>query len=202
MRRRKRFITILLVVGFFPIFFGSLWFRARSNAVALVAASAAGNDAEVRRLLSVGVPAAASYSSLTGLNSGEPSITVNVPILAAAERGHTATIDLLLASGADIEAANEWGETAIIIAARKDRYDAVETLIKHGANINARCERGRTPLLWAVGYASPRVVVLLLDNKARGGVDSVGLSILDLASRRPEPQRQEILDLLKATGSK
>lgn len=198
MKTRKNKLILLLAIAaiIVGVVFGILKMRSRSNAVALVSASASGNNTEVARLLTIGVPASASYSALQGLGAGEPSLVKKIPIIAAAERGHSQTIALLLQHGAAIDAVNEWGESALIVACRKNQYDAAKVLVGNGANVNIRCERGRTPLMWAVGYASPQVVSLLINNKARGGVDSVGQSMLDLASHRSEPERQQILDLI------
>lgn len=195
-KQRRWSIVIILAVLASVSMVGFLALRARSNAVDLVAASEAGDRAEVLRLLSTGVPASASYHGIAGFGAGEPHITRKAPLLAAARRGHSGVVEVLLQHAADIEGANEQAETALIIACRENRYEAARTLIQHGADVNARCERGRTPLLWAAGYASPRVVALLLDNRARGGADIAGLSALDLVGRRAEPDRQKILDLL------
>jgi len=179
--------------------------RSRADAVRLYEACFQRNEAAVTRLLSAGVSASASYTTLAGLGTGEPSLVKHVPLIVAAERGGGLgrgggggeIVALLIQHGASVDATNEWGETALMVACRKDNYDAAAVLLAHGASMDARCERGRTPLLWAVGYGSPKLVAMLLERGAPGGVDSVGSGVLDLAGRRQEPARQQILDLIR-----
>lgn len=64
------------------------------------------------------------------------------------------TIELLLELGADVNHANEDGETALMAAMgttiggpSSANFASATTLIKHGADVNARDENGRTVLL-------------------------------------------------------
>ena len=57
----------------------------------------------------------------------------------AAARGHTATVSHLLDAGADVNATNNTGYTALHLAARHGRNSTVLTLLQLGA-----CVRGTT----------------------------------------------------------
>ena len=57
--------------------------------------------------------------------------------LAVTSKESAATVDLLVAAGADIEASDRMGRTALMLAARYDSPSAVKSLIKHGASVDA-----------------------------------------------------------------
>ncbi|MBQ9564060.1 MAG: ankyrin repeat domain-containing protein [Synergistaceae bacterium] len=67
--------------------------------------------------------------------------------------------------GANANARDDWGETALMAVARYSADpEAVTLLLKAGADVNARDEYGRTPLMWAAGYnKNPKSVWLLLE---------------------------------------
>ena len=70
-------------------------------------------------------------------------------IFAAAEVGDLeALAKLLAAEGADVNATNKSGYTALHLAVRKGQKDAVALLLEKGANVNAQ-RRGWTPLDFA-----------------------------------------------------
>ena len=54
------------------------------------------------------------------------------PLMKAAKRGDTATIEALLAKGADVNVKNKGGKTALNIAASNGRTDVVYLLKKAG----------------------------------------------------------------------
>ena len=55
------------------------------------------------------------------------------------------TIELLIAHGADVNAAQTGGFTAIFSAAAANRLDLAELLMEHGANPHLANEQGKTP---------------------------------------------------------
>jgi ankyrin repeat protein len=79
-------------------------------------------------------PAASQYS-------------VNDRLLAAAGRGDSAAIQPLLDKGANIEAINGDGETALILAAKYFWTGTVRLLLEKGANIEAEDKHGRKILM-------------------------------------------------------
>ena len=67
-------------------------------------------------------------------------------LFAAAQSGDAAQIKQLLDAGSDPAAADEAGETALMLAAREGHVDAVKALIAAGADVNARSPQGWTAL--------------------------------------------------------
>ena len=61
---------------------------------------------------------------------------------------------LMLARGADVNAANDLGETALHGAAQRGADRVVQFLAEHGARLDAKTKRGRTPLDEAIGQAN------------------------------------------------
>jgi hypothetical protein len=121
--------------------------------------------------------------------AGDTNIVINIsdpdfatlrmtPLHKAARDGDTNEVELLLAHGADVNAKDNYGNTALHLAAANDHKDVAELLLAHGAEVNARDNQGVTPLHKAViGHAvqiqaktvyvsSADVVEFLLANKA------------------------------------
>lgn len=55
----------------------------------------------------------------------------------------------MIDAGADVNAADADGETALMAAAEKGHVSKVKVLLDHGANVNARDRRGKTALQYA-----------------------------------------------------
>jgi ankyrin repeat protein len=85
----------------------------------------------------------------------------------AAKGGHTACLQVLLDSVADIEAADRYGSTALHYAAGCDREACLQALLKAGANIEAADSAGATPLHVAICQHSVACVPALLEAGAR-----------------------------------
>ena len=105
----------------------------------------------------------------------------------ATQWGNKAMVDFLIARGADVNATDDSGGTALHLAAQKGYLSVAETLIQHGANLearNARMNQGQTPLHRATIYGRPALVALLLakgaDVNARdaSGVTALGRAVL------------------------
>jgi ankyrin repeat protein len=65
-----------------------------------------------------------------------------------------AVMELMLARGADVNAANDQGETALHGAAQRGADRVVQFLAVRGAALDAKNRRGRTPLDEAIGQAN------------------------------------------------
>ena len=60
-------------------------------------------------------------------------------------------VALCLDLGADVNAANSMGLTALLGAANRGSNDIIELLVKRGARLDIKDKEGRTPLRWAEG---------------------------------------------------
>jgi ankyrin repeat protein len=108
----------------------------------------------------------------------------NTPLMLAARSWHSATVELLLESGADVSLENNDHETAIAqllyyyvslpLRLRIERLQkqedslrkVVDLLLKHRANINDVDQTDRTLLHWASERTAPSLVQLFLQHKA------------------------------------
>jgi ankyrin repeat protein len=103
-----------------------------------------------------------------GANPNLPNIQGVTPVMAAAGLGsneidtrgrfktqpdQVASIDLLVKGGADINAHDNRGQTALHGAALFGYDDVIKDLVAHNANVNAKDEKGMTPLDSAMGRA-------------------------------------------------
>jgi ankyrin repeat protein/mono/diheme cytochrome c family protein len=87
----------------------------------------------------------------------------STPLMFAALYGDAESMRQLIERGADVNAANEAGATALIWAV--DDADKTRVLLEHGADPNATSSEGATPLLIALRYKHTAAVVkLLLDH--------------------------------------
>jgi uncharacterized protein len=95
----------------------------------LVHAAAKGHEPIMRVLLAAG---ADPRSNATG----------SYPLYAAAWHGKAVAIDLLVERGADVDARESSGATALMGAAAQGRDEAVRRLLAHGASLTASCGAG------------------------------------------------------------
>ncbi len=126
----------------------------------LVAAARAADEEGVRRLLWQGADP-----------NAEDRVTPLMGVAASARRGaeRLAVMRLLLAAGAQVNARNAEGRTALSFAAGFLDPDAMRLLLEHGADPNLTDHRGTSPLLHALlpyrGEATRLEVVNLLLGK-------------------------------------
>lgn len=70
-------------------------------------------------------------------------------LIEAIKAGDAAQADQLLAGGADANARDEFGATALMLAAHNGQLELVEALLAHGAEVDAKDELGWTALMKA-----------------------------------------------------
>ena len=84
----------------------------------------------------------------------------------AAEKGHEATVRLLLEKGADVNAKDKRGRTALYQAADREHETIVRLLLEKGADANAKDKDGWTVLQWAISTGQEAIVRPLLEKGA------------------------------------
>jgi ankyrin repeat protein len=82
----------------------------------------------------------------------------------AASENHYEVAQWLIEQGADVNAADNYGTTALIVAATAGHHALVKLLLENGADLHVRDETGGAPLVNAVYFGHVETVRLLLDN--------------------------------------
>ncbi|HSA85624.1 MAG TPA: ankyrin repeat domain-containing protein [Nitrospira sp.] len=85
----------------------------------------------------------------------------------AVRRGDTEIVRDLLARGADPNARDRHGQTAVMIAAHAGHAATVQLLIDHGANLNVTAKYGLSAVMLAVVAGHEEIALAL----ARAGAD-------------------------------
>jgi ankyrin repeat protein len=133
----------------------------------------------------------------------------STPLILAAGYGETAVAKLYLDRGAEVDATNPEGETALIRAAcncpsvdMPDTGDSVRLLLEHGAEIEARDKQGTTALMAAAGWGRSWIVEILLDKGAQiEARDNQGTTGLLIASRGQGYPTADAVQTLLARGA-
>jgi ankyrin repeat protein len=84
------------------------------------------------------------FVDLTGPN--QKGLTGDTLLHAAVVRGSLEDVEVLLASGALVDAVGDLGNTALHHAASRGHVDVIRKLLQCGASVNTRNEFGETPL--------------------------------------------------------
>ena len=122
----------------------------------------------------------------------------STPLMHATLYADASLMGLLIQRGADVNAADEGGTTALMLAAGD--VDKVRLLVEHGAKVDVRSEMGRTPLLIAATYAgNAEAVQLLIQSGAKvTDRDKFGETVLTSAAKRGDAK---VLESLIAAGA-
>jgi len=173
---------------------------ANQNAVneAVVAAAQAGHADIVRVLLDKG--AKAHEVGARALLAAAGSTVVG-----AEDRNLSETVRLLLRLGVDVNAKDNEGWTALLMAADQDRTSVAQALLEGGADVNARCacpgylSGGWTALMIAARDGHVGMVKMLVANRADVAIrNNGGETALTVANGHPDP---EIVRMLRTHGS-
>lgn len=87
-------------------------------------------------------------------------------LLLGAEKGNIGQVKYALQRGADINARNNAGVSAIIWASNNGHVEIVQHLLEHGAHVDDRSNNYRTALMWACYWGHDKVVEYLLEKGA------------------------------------
>ncbi|GIO66415.1 hypothetical protein J21TS3_12360 [Paenibacillus cookii] len=87
-------------------------------------------------------------------------------LISSAQKGDTANVLKLLREGADVNATDERGRTAVMAATYNNKADTVKALIEHGADINIRDHNLNNVFLYAGAEGFLDILRLAIDAKA------------------------------------
>ena len=111
----------------------------------------------------------------------------------ASQRGDAYFIEDLLEGEdrecVDVNAQNEYGESALILAVSFGKPEAVKVLLEHNADIEARTIRGQTPLMLSACDEDKELIHHLVEAGASvNAQDNDGETVLHYAGRRGNPE--------------
>lgn len=119
------------------------------------------------------------------------------PLMRSVEFGHVQILQALISSGANVNAQNNFGETALMAAMRTKEGGPICTkiLIKAGANVNATNNHGMTAIMFAAGYGHVETLKALLDAGASTKIEGKkGETAMKIAISQ---KQLEIIEILK-----
>ena len=129
-----------------------------------------------------------------GADPNLPTLAGTTPLMAAAgvnwvvaqtytesPQARLDAVTLCLELGADVNATNSMGLTALLGAANRGSNDIIELLVKRGARLDIKDKEGRTPLRWAEGVflaavgaeRKPATIALLERADRRAGTTTI-----------------------------
>jgi ankyrin repeat protein len=113
----------------------------------------------------------------------------------AAQDGQMTTVKDLLAKGANVNARDETGRTALMwVAPARDNSEMVNFLISKGADVNAIDNAGETALMIAASQSNPAILTALLEAGAEvNAQNKVGGTALMAAAFRANIEEIKIL---------
>jgi len=134
-----------------------------------------------------------------GIDPNTQTTMGNRPLLIAAKKNNPRLLEILIAKGANVDAADLNGLTPLMAAASMGLDQNVRVLISAGAKVNARDEKGSTPLIWAAISGHPQVVEILLAHGADGKVKNKdGHTALSLSKRINASRKRSLAEAEEA----
>ncbi len=124
----------------------------------------------------------------------------NHDLILASVNGDVEKVTSLLDSGADVNAKDQRGWTALLCAVSRGQMDVVKLLLDKGADVNSKGEHGWTPLMEAANRGHLEAAKLLLKKGADVNLKhQYGWTAMKIAKGKGY---KKIESLLKAHGAK
>jgi uncharacterized protein len=113
----------------------------------------------IRRYVCLFILIVSSSLTVTGQAAGD-----DAALRKAAQDGDMTAVKELLAKGANVNAKDDKGRTALLwVAPARDNPEMVKVLIAKGADVNAKDNDGETALMIAASQSNPGIMAELLD---------------------------------------
>jgi len=113
---------------------------------------------------------------------------LNNELRAAALNGDLERVKDTLSKGADVNAKNNRGFTALMWATLNRHYEIVRLLIDAGADVNAKTDGGSTALTYAAENGYKEIVELLVEKS--GGLEGVRKQMQDAIKKEKDPEKR------------
>lgn len=103
---------------------------------------------------------------LIGPLAWSQAVDMNKELRLAASIGDDEAVAKLLDAGADVNAANKFNKTALMMAVENDNLETVALLLARGADVNARTVANCTALTFAAENGHSGITALLIERGA------------------------------------
>ncbi|MCG3148488.1 MAG: hypothetical protein PCFJNLEI_01932 [Verrucomicrobiae bacterium] len=125
----------------------------------------------------------APQAPASGPAGQRPRPDVVAPLVAAAAKGDTNSVKMLLVKGVDINHASANGANALMVAAVNGRVEMVKLLLANNAEVNEVSTEGKTALIYAAEKGHAKIVRMLLEAGADQKVmDEAGRMAVEYAA--------------------
>mmetsp|Transcript_1522 Transcript_1522/g.3665 ORF Transcript_1522/g.3665 Transcript_1522/m.3665 type:complete len:207 (-) Transcript_1522:126-746(-) len=129
-------------------------------------------------------PAVARASDLGFEGDGSLGDGETTPLMMAAHKNDAEEVKAYVKNGANLNAQDLYGWTALRYAVRADNVEATKALLDGGADMNLPSKSGRTPLMSAASNGISDMVKMLLDAGADAKLkNSEGFTAYDMSLR-------------------